>query len=187
MSSLLNSTRNTRPLNNGSLKYIRSDAVCELSDEEIAWLIENNVMTIVDLRSAEEAGKEPCCLRDRVEFKYINIPVSGGNTVPESADAVSISYLNMVDDMMWEIISVIENAETNVLYFCHAGKDRTGVVSALLLLKQNVSHEEIIDDYMRSSDNLEALLDEYCRNNPKLNKDILMPKSTYIEQFLHDV
>ncbi|KAJ5226133.1 hypothetical protein N7468_007358 [Penicillium chermesinum] len=34
------------------------------------------------------------------------------------------------------------------IYHCSAGKDRTGVVSALILLLVGHSHEEIVDDYM---------------------------------------
>lgn len=41
----------------------------------------------------------------------------------------------MLDSQMYRIIDLICNAKSNVLYFCNAGKDRTGVVSAILLLK----------------------------------------------------
>ena len=62
MSSLLQSTRNTRILPTGTMKYIRSDFPENLTGQEIRWLLDNNVTTIVDLRSNEEAAKKPFCL-----------------------------------------------------------------------------------------------------------------------------
>jgi len=187
MTSLLASTANTRLLIENSFRYVRSDAVCELSEEEIAWLIENDITTIVDLRTGDEAAHRPCSLKDHEGFQYINIPVSWGSTLPASPDLVHASYLKMVDATMWDIISIIENAKTNVLYFCHAGKDRTGVVSALLLLRQKASWEEIIADYMRSADYLKEQLKAYCEKNPSVDINIITPKAIYMEQFLRDI
>lgn len=62
----------------------------------------------------------------------------------------------MIDDKMKNIINVIMNAESKVLYFCTVGKDRTGVVSALILKCLGFSDEIIIDDYMESKGNSSA-------------------------------
>ena len=51
MGSLLRSTRNTRALPTGSLRYIRSDVPDNLTDTEIRWLLDNQITTVVDLRS----------------------------------------------------------------------------------------------------------------------------------------
>ena len=51
MSSLLQSTRNTRALPTGTMRYIRSDAPENLTDKDVQWLLDNNIITIVDLRS----------------------------------------------------------------------------------------------------------------------------------------
>ena len=56
MSSLLQSTLNTRTLPTGDLRYIRSDFPGYLSDDEVQWLVDNNITTIVDLR--EEKGNK---------------------------------------------------------------------------------------------------------------------------------
>ena len=54
MSSLLDSTLNTRALPIGSMRYIRSDYPGNLSNPEVKWLLENNITTIVDLREEKE-------------------------------------------------------------------------------------------------------------------------------------
>ena len=57
MSSLLQSTRNTRVLPTGEVRYIRSDVPKRLTGQEIQWLLEHHVTTLVDLRSEEEAAE----------------------------------------------------------------------------------------------------------------------------------
>ena len=54
MSSLLKSTLNTRALPTGNLRYIRSDYPGNLSKEEVNWLLNNNVVTVIDLREEKE-------------------------------------------------------------------------------------------------------------------------------------
>lgn len=53
MSSLLKSTRNTRALPTGTMRYIRSDAPTNLTEEEIQGLLDNNITTVIDLGSEE--------------------------------------------------------------------------------------------------------------------------------------
>ena len=62
----------------------------------------------------------------------------------------------MLDTQMDKIIDTILSAKHNVLFFCGAGKDRTGVVSAVLLKKLGYDDKTIIDDYMKTKENLQA-------------------------------
>ena len=39
------------------MRYIRSDAPENLTDKEVQWLLDNNIITIVDLRLEEEKLK----------------------------------------------------------------------------------------------------------------------------------
>ena len=71
MGSLLRSTRNTRALPTGSLRYIRSDVPDNLTDTEIRLLMDNQITTIVDLRSDEETSTKPCCLAGRVSTSLL--------------------------------------------------------------------------------------------------------------------
>ncbi len=183
MSSLFGSTINTRYLPLSSFRYIRSDVPDNLNEAEVQWLITNKFLTIIDLRTIKEIEARPCTLRDRYEFRYLNIPITGGNSIPKCADEVYISYLKMVDKTIWEIIRTIEESKSNVFYFCSAGKDRTGVVSALLLSRIGATKEQIISDYVASAENLEELLKLYAMQDPTVNTDIITPKALYMEQF----
>ena len=183
MSSLLNSTQNTRAILPDSLRYLRSDVPASLTESEIDWLRQQNIRCIVDLRSEEEQKKKPCPLSQQTGFVYHSLPVSGGNAVPACPDEVSASYVAMVDEQMKHIIYTIETSDCGVLYFCNAGKDRTGVVSALLLRRLGYDDEYIIKDYLQSADNLMEMLRAYAASSG-VNIHIITPCRRYMEEFL---
>ena len=85
---------------------------------------------------------------------------------------------------MKNIIDTIMNAESKVMYFCTAGKDRTGVVSALILKRLGFSDEVIIDDYMKSKDNLMDMLTAYVNIHPEVDIEIIIPHRDNMEQLL---
>lgn len=184
MSSLLQSTRNTRILPTGTMKYIRSDFPENLTGQEVRWLLDNNVTTIIDLRSDEEAAKKPFCLKGKKEFNYFHFPVTGGGDTPKSLEHLYEVYRQMMDEKMEKIIDTIMNAESKVMYFCTAGKDRTGVVSAIILKRLGFSNKVIIDDYMESKDNLMDMLTEYAHSHPEVDIEIIIPHRENMEQFL---
>lgn len=187
MGSLLSSTKNTRALPTGTNRYIRSDFPEHLTGEEIRWLSEQNITTIIDLRSDDEAAIKPCSLKDMAGFRYIHLPVTGGGNTPGSLEHLHKVYQNMIDDQMEHIIDTIMHAESNVMYFCSAGKDRTGVVSALILKRLGFSDEVIIDDYMKSKDNLMDVLTAYVKHHPEVDIEIIIPHRDNIEQILKEL
>lgn len=184
MSSILDSTLNTRALPVGSLRYIRSDYPGNLSDSDVKWLLENDITTIVDLREEKEYIAMPCRLENEGGFFYYHMPVTGGGDTPKSPEAVTETYLGMLDEQMDKIIDTIMNSENNVLYFCGAGKDRTGVVSAIILKKLGYSDQVIIDDYMETKENLMGFLTSYVGEHPEVDINILIPNENNIKKVL---
>ena len=187
MSSLLKSTRNTRALPTGTMRYIRSDAPLNLTEEEIGWLLDNDITTLVDLRSAEEVCRHPCSLADKQGFLYYHLPVTGGGDTPRSLEHLHTVYSQMLDGQMKKIIDTIMDAKSNVLYFCTAGKDRTGVVSAVLLRKLGYPDDVIIEDYMKSRDNLIDFLTAYVKEHPEVELEIIVPHPENISRLLKQI
>ena len=74
-------------------------------------MIDNNIITIVDLREETEQYQKPCPLRNDGAFNYFSMPVKVGNAVPSSQDEVMFSYINIVDDTMDNIVKTILNAD----------------------------------------------------------------------------
>ena len=184
MEIIFKSTLNTRAILKDSLKFIRSDVPTIVTEEERLWLIENNITTIVDLRTDKERLRKICPLENDERFDYHSMPVTGGDIVPKSVDDVSKSYINMVDEKLHKTIDLILYSKSNALYFCNAGKDRTGVVSAILLYKSGASVEYIVDDYMKSKENLKNALNAFANQNPEIDINVITPDERYIREFL---
>ena len=175
MSSMLASTLNTRALPVGNLRYIRSDCPTELTDEEARWLRNNGITTAVDLREEKEILWKPCRLETEEGFHYFRMPVTGGGDTPRSREHLAQVYASMLDEQMDRIIHTLETAESNSIYFCAAGKDRTGVVSAVLLHRMGYSDEGIVRDYMESGENLKNMLEDYLKTHPEVKREIIVP------------
>ncbi len=184
LSSLLRSTANTRQVLPGSFQYLRSDALIAPSSEDIEFLLAHNVTLLIDLRSDAECQRRPCPLENHPAFAYRHMPITGGNAMPASADDVPRSYLRMVDEQMQLILKTMTEAECGVMFFCTAGKDRTGVVSALLQRQAGLSREAIIADYLLSGRNLKDQLADFARLHPEVDPAIYTPQPAYMERFL---
>lgn len=184
MGSLLQSTLNTRALPTGQLRYIRSDYPGKLTAAEVQWLLQNDITTIIDLREEKEYRLNPCILESESGFTYYHLPVTGGGDTPKSPDAVADVYLGMIDEQMDKIIGTILDAKTNVLFFCGAGKDRTGVVSAIILKRLGYSSQKIIEDYMETKNNLNEFLTAYVQAHPEVDIRTIMPNEENIKKVL---
>ena len=71
-----------------------------------------------------------------------------------------------------------------MLYFCGAGKDRTGVVSAILLKQLGFSDSVIIEDYMKTKDNLLDFLKAFAAEHPEVNIHTILPREENIKKVL---
>ncbi|HEY4538127.1 MAG TPA: tyrosine-protein phosphatase [Erysipelothrix sp.] len=77
------------------------------------------------------------------------------------------AYINLFDVLQ-------RDDATPMLHNCTAGKDRTGVATALIQKVLGAKEDEIFYDYMRSMDAFEAILrNEYRRLNGKSEEAIL--------------
>lgn len=184
MRKIVTTTQNMRMLLKGNLRFIRSDVPYRITERETQWLIANNVVTILDLRTEEERIKKACPLKEHAAFHYFCMPVTGGDKLPDSAEKVSQSNIDMADRQMEKIILKILSAKTNVLFFCNAGKDRTGVVSAILLWMMGISREYIVKDYLQSAVNLRKMLQDFVQQHPQTDPEIITPEPEYINEFL---
>ena len=181
---IFENTLNTRPIFDNSLKFIRSDVPVAISENEKLWLLSNNIRTIVDLRTDTERTKKECPLINDKRFSYYCFPITGGDKIPSSPDDVSKSYISMVDSQFNKLIEFLSDTKSNVLYFCNAGKDRTGVMSAILLHKFGMDTQYIIDDYMKSKSNLKDILQSFAKQNTSINIDVITPNERYMKEFL---
>ena len=182
-------------------KFIRADDLGRLDQTDIQFLLNYGIKTIIDLRSADElvASPSPFAVSDAVE--YINIPLIPGQaadvtklTQTPPADFLPNFYLLILKnggDAIKKVMESIADASAGgILFHCTAGKDRTGIIAALLLMLAGVSHTDIIANYeithtyimqnphfIKQMDKLNVPL-EYIYSN----REYLQPTLDYIDK-----
>lgn len=192
--SLLNTTQNTRDLggyitrDGKQTRYdsiLRSDVQNHPSEEDFEYLKSKNIITIIDMRGQKDVDRKPSGFAGRSDFEYHNLQISEGSGVPESVEAVPASYMGIAKaKAMLEVFKCIANAKTGVMFNCTAGKDRTGVVAAILLLHAGVSDKDIIDDYVLTKEYGKERLELVHKNFPELDMNIVTPCEMFMEEFL---
>lgn len=152
---------NVRALRGG---IVRGDSSAKLTEAGWHAAREHGVRTVVDLRSEPERADDP---PPRGDVAYVRIPLSDfdrpvRDDPEDKAEALRLWYSEHLEHNAASIAAVfrvLADAEGGVLIHCLGGKDRTGIVSALLLRLAGASLEEIEADYVRSEANLRQIFD----------------------------
>jgi protein-tyrosine phosphatase len=116
------------------------------------------VRTVIDLRAVHEAAADPYDLSGSHDCRYHNLPIEQyyPHVSAQIAHAPSIAavYCLIADHYAEAIVAVLAAIATapegGVVIHCHAGKDRTGMISALLLALAGVPARAIAADYALS-------------------------------------
>ena len=192
--SLLETTMNTRDLGgrickNGEKtkpnRIYRSDKQNRPSKRDIEFLKENGITTIIDLREEEAVQYSPSGFMNREGFDYFNFPIIEGAKIPESVEAVPGSYMKIAKSLPLKgAFQKIAEAESGVMINCSAGKDRTGTVTAILLMLCGVKDEEIVADYMRTKECTRERMKLVMVHHPDVDLNIIIPNETYIKDFM---
>ncbi len=165
---------------------LRSDSLHRLTPSGQQALIDYGLRTIIDLRMRSESAKARNVFAQSEAVDYLHIPLfddwdalysddtslGGGASFPGM-----IRYYQLMVDHCQERIRTIIGAIANpgalpVLLHCAAGKDRTGLIVALLLGLANVPAEIIADDYAQSHGYLTPILDKYRANARRAGYDM---------------
>lgn len=147
-------------------RLLRSDSLHALSDNDKAYLYEYGVRCIIDLRSDMECAQQPCSFGSFKDLDYVNFPMFDQvqsedlqGVLPESMGQSYIDLLKNSQEMIAKVMKkIIEYPDDCVVFFCMAGKDRTGTIAMLILLLCDVAEEIVIADYAVSRKNLEPLI-----------------------------
>lgn len=194
LSSLLKTTQNTRDLGGYRTKdgrgtkqevILRSDVQNYPSEEDFVFLKTRGITTIIDMRGAKDVARKPSGFAGKEGFEYHNFQIDEGSGVPESVEAVPKSYMNIASaKQMPNVFKCIANSKSGVMFNCTAGKDRTGVVSAILLLHVGVSDKDIIDNYVLTKEYGKERLELVHKNFPDIDMNIVTPCEMFMEEFL---
>ena len=145
------------PTRDGETRFqslIRSDSVVHLNDAGREALTAYGVTTVLDLRSAGELARSPSPFADGADHgvRYVHgelIDDTNMNNIGDSKDMFE-RYVYIIENRpaaFAGVFSAIAEADGGVVFHCFAGKDRTGLVAAMLLSLAGAAPEDIATDY----------------------------------------
>jgi protein-tyrosine phosphatase len=155
---------------------LRADDLAQLTPDGLEALRRYGIETILDLRWPQEIARYPspvAAALPQVRYEHVSLLT---HTEDEwrlrsrdvSKELWKCGVLEHVRAELRQALAVIAGASAGPLLFhCVAGKDRTGLIAALLLALADATPAAIAADYAQSSDNLrEGYLARYADKDP---------------------
>jgi protein-tyrosine phosphatase len=175
------------PTTDGALtrprSLLRADDLSQLTGEGLQALAAYGVETVIDLRWPEEEARHPSPLPKalpKVRFQRISLLLHSEEEWQLRSRQVSKEgwktlVLERLGPELARVLKVIAAASPGPLLFhCVAGKDRTGLLAAMLLAVADVKPQAIAADYAQSAQNLrEGYLKRYWQTSPDKILEIL--------------
>lgn len=168
------------PIEGGVLRRglaIRADDLSIVTDAVARDLVAGGLTAVIDLRSPEEAaitGRGPLAGHPVAYHHLPLIPDVRASMSDSLADSIAKGapliehtamgqmYVGMVEGAAPQIVTaldVIAQAPGATAFHCAAGRDRTGVLAASLLLVLGATDDDIVSDYALTGPNMAAIME----------------------------
>jgi protein-tyrosine phosphatase len=152
---------------------VRSDNLAPLTEAGRNALRDHGIRSIIDLRMQEEAEQLPNPFAEPgdhgITYKNVSF-INPDAPPPDEFTTLAHDYAGMLDRFQPEVSDIMRTIarapEGGVLVHCHAGKDRTGLVCALLLELAGVDRETTSADYALSEECLRPRVNEWLEKSP---------------------
>lgn len=135
---------------------LRSEKLNHLTDGDRDVLADLDLRTVIDLRTAHEIGDRPDRL-DGLGVDRFHIPPLLDLTADLPSDLADL-YVYMVDESGDAIAAAVRQlaqpGALPALVHCTAGKDRTGLLIAMVLDLVGIDEAVIVEDYVLSNASL---------------------------------
>ena len=172
-------------------RFLRADAPVRLDEHDRSILLAYPVRTVIDLRSDSELKAAPSHFAQDTSVNYHHVSLMGDDIGKAMAALAEYAYQNannraaqvgpadfyvMLLDRSQESIGQVMNLLADAppgtsLFNCSHGKDRTGVIAALLLLLAGVPEDAVVENYQVSDILLQPWFDTFIHEIPK--KDLV--------------
>ena len=186
----LDSVQNLRDLGGYSTKegrktkwgiFLRSGDMSAMTKDDQAALLRQGIRCVIDLRMATEIAIAPNVFSDSKEVAFFNHDFWGTRfddyrskrksaTPEEKLSDLYCAGLEINGFVMAAVMKTLASSEGSFVFHCRSGKDRTGLVAALLLAIAGVPDEVVAKDFGLSTTYL---------NEPELTEDDLKKPGAY--------
>jgi protein-tyrosine phosphatase len=157
-------------------RVFRSDSLSRLSAEDVRHLVEVlGLVTVVDLRAGHEVetyGHGPLGahgvvvhhlpIADETRAEHVERPPDAPDPATMTLDEIYVLMLDRYADRFVRVLRALADEGAHpIVFHCAAGKDRTGIVAALLLSVLGVDDEVIAADYALTAEHIGELLERH--------------------------
>ncbi|TYB56378.1 tyrosine-protein phosphatase [Nonomuraea sp. PA05] len=157
-------------------RLYRADSLGWLAGDDLTTFRELRVRSVIDLRhpyEVEKAGRVP----ESEGQHYQNLPIEGRRwDTAAYSDELGVAryladrYLEVTEDGVENLRIALETiakaGNAPVVVHCAAGKDRTGVLTALVLSLTGVGDDDIVADYALTGLATERFVADWTRRHP---------------------
>lgn len=153
-------------------RIYRSDGLHRLTGSDVARLRDELRLTdLIDLRSTAELKLDGRGPLEHEPMAFHHVPLFDGERpssfsvdLQRRMQEMSLAeryfgLAEMAKEAIARVVRLLADSEGGAVYHCAAGKDRTGVISAILLSLFGVRDEMIVADYALSQQNLDAIIE----------------------------
>lgn len=150
--------------------FWRGDSPHRVTPSDLAYFTTHQITTVIDLRHPHEQQIAPNPLATQPHITYVAIPLfqmsHNTSAVIARLDDFYIHLLETSRAPIQQTFMQLAEAPGGTFFHCRVGKDRTGIIAALLLDMVEVPHDHIIADYMATAEHITPLLPELRRDRP---------------------
>ena len=138
---------------------------------ELQSLAGQGLAALLDLRSTSEASASPHRTAAALGIAHHHLPLAESAVHPLALVRVAPSmqspadvgrwYAGLVRDHLQEVVQalrIIGTTDGGVLFHCAAGKDRTGILAAVVLALLGADRNVIVEDYAATEQNMYAVI-----------------------------
>jgi protein-tyrosine phosphatase len=145
---------------------VRSDSIVHLTPVGREAMVAYGVTTVIDLRTADELQRAPNPCADNAGPAYRHLPLIDDSGMVRLGELSGMfqRYIWMLDcrpEAFRAIFETVAAADGGVVFHCFAGKDRTGLVAAMLLSIAGVPDDAIATDFAETDAQLALRYQEW--------------------------
>ena len=157
-------------------RLYRSDSLHHLEPEDGPLLHERGIVTAIDFRADDELDRIGIGRLGELDIRHVHLPTVDralhtvrppGWEAPTSAAEVYLLMLRSgAAAYAAALRALAEPGALPAVYFCMAGKDRTGVFSAVVLGLLGVADDDIVADYVLTHEVVDVIHERGRRDYP---------------------